>query len=166
MSEDEVHNDTESEGAEGEVEEEVLVAPSGSRLSRFLEDPWPTATFVLVLLGFAMVILPPYEIWSQWNWLFVGLYFMWILVTISFVFTMEIWVKAAGSKMRFVAIILFLLITGVGVLGSVDLGLWILFSTPVLPGLEAPLLYGTNAIVIFCLYSLWLIKRSTTADRP
>jgi hypothetical protein len=164
MSEDEVRDDMENKD-EDEMAEEVLTEPSGSRLSRFLDDPWPTATFFLMILGFVIVLFTPYNVWSQWHWMLVGLYFMWVLVTIGFVFSMQTWRKSGGSKIRFAAIAVLIVILAVGVLGSVDLGLWILLAAPIFPGLETPLLYGTNAIVVFCLYSLWLLQRATNPDR-
>ncbi len=165
MSEDEVRDEMENEYDEAETTEEILPPPSGGRLSRFLNDPWPTATFILMILGFVIVLFTPYEVWSQWSWMLVGAYFMWILVIVGFVFSTQVWRKSSGSKMRFVAIAIFIVILTVGILGTIDLGLWILISTPLLPGLEAPLLYGTNAIVVFCLYSLWLLQRAKSPDR-
>ena len=46
---------------------EALYEPGGDRLEKFASDPWPPTTFILVVIGLALVLLTPPDVSSAWK---------------------------------------------------------------------------------------------------
>ncbi len=153
--------DPQDEQRDADLVEELGVEFEPSRLKKFAEDPWPPTVFVLMLLGFGIVLLTPYSVWRVYNWLFVGMYLLWILVGVAIVMGINVWYTPTESRMKYGGLTNILIALVCGVLGTADTIVTIM-GGHLFPGIETSLLYGTAMIVFFALYTLWLIQRTMT----
>ncbi|MHA2033906.1 MAG: hypothetical protein DRO73_05575 [Candidatus Thorarchaeota archaeon] len=144
---------------EEEIEEELGVEYSPSRLAKFLEDPWPRVTFVMMILGFVVVLFTPNDVWRVWNWMIVGMYFLWILTAVASTIGLTVWKNPAVSRIKYGGITNAFLALVCGVLGTIDTIMLIGGTGGLLPAIDVPVLYAAILIVVFSLYSLWLVQR-------
>ncbi|MCF2136901.1 MAG: hypothetical protein K9W43_06605 [Candidatus Thorarchaeota archaeon] len=146
--------------------EEQIAAPSApSRLQEFIKDPWPSATFVLMIIGFIIVLGTPNPIWAQWNWMLVGMYFLWILVIVTTVISLGIWNTPTKSKIRYSGLITLAVALAAGAAGTIDTLLFVSVGGGLVSGLEGSLLTASTMIVVLMLYSLWLVQRVVQGEQ-
>ena len=127
-----------------------------------MEDPWPPATFILMLIGFTLVLATPAAIWEVWLYLLEGLYFTLILTVVACVFSLQTIVQSAGSRMRYAGFFVLLISLIAAAVGFADTMSWVLNGESLLPNLGTPLTTVSVTVLVFGLYSLWLFQRSTT----
>jgi hypothetical protein len=154
--------DYEDEDYEDDIDpSEFSIGASESRLGKFMEDPWPSATFILMLIGFAIVLATPPAVWEVWLYLIEGLYFTFILGVVTIVFAIQTIMRNPEGKLRYigygVAIMALFAIT----IGVLDTTSWVVSGQSILPFTNTPLTALTVTLLVFGLYSLWLFQRST-----
>ncbi len=128
-------------------------------LERLVRDPWPATTFVLTVLGLAIVLLTPVEVWNVWVYVILALYFLYIMSVTGVVISLMVWVQHAGSRLRYGGLTNLVLIVVCLTIGTLDTLAWILVGRSFIPGNESPLISMTATIVLFCLYSLWALQK-------
>ncbi|MFW9933580.1 MAG: hypothetical protein ACFFDR_13095, partial [Candidatus Thorarchaeota archaeon] len=155
-----------------EDEEEIEYRRGTSALNEipdkpsFMDDPWPPIAFILILIGFGFTLLTPVDIWSQHVYYLVTTYLLLVFVAIASVISLGVWKKAGGSRLRFGGITNLLVVLICGAFGTVDTLLVVTTGNPLIPGTNTPVLLLAFVIVIFSLYSLWLIQRTFATDVP
>ncbi|MDF1540940.1 MAG: hypothetical protein P1Q69_18740 [Candidatus Thorarchaeota archaeon] len=132
--------------------------------SSFSDDPWPPTVFILILIGFGFVLLTPPIIWSSWNYYLVLTYGLLVLSAISSVISLGVWNNTQGSRLRFGGLTNLIVVLICGVLGTVDALLMVTTGDSIIPGSGGILLLAV-VIVLFSLYSLWLIQRTFNVDQ-
>ena len=155
-----------------EVELEMEAAFSevsrGDKLSNFLVDPYPQLTLLLTVIGFLIVILVPHEVLHREvltgvvaGHLFVGNYIVLILATGALVLALTAWNTRTGWLKRggLINIIVVLLCA---VTATADTIVWSLTGQGLFPSIDSPLLSLMAIIIMFCIYSLWMIKKTPT----
>ncbi|NHJ12829.1 MAG: hypothetical protein EAX95_04095 [Candidatus Thorarchaeota archaeon] len=162
--EDEEYEDDDYEDEDDEDEDDEDYSPDygESRLSKFMEDPWPSATFILMLIGFAIILATPSAIWEVWLYLLEGFYFTLILTVVACVFALQTMVRSAGSRMRYAGIFVLLISLIAAAVGFADTMSWVLNGQSILPNLGTPLTTVSVTVLIFGLYSLWLFQRTSS----
>jgi len=128
-------------------------------LGDFLADPWPRVIFVLILIGFGFALIPPYPIWQQWNYYFIINYGIIIMATVAAVLSLRIW-KLTSSRIRYGGLTNLIVVIVAAVIGTLDTISWVLFSQSIIPGTATPILSLAAVVILFSLYSLWIIQRS------
>ena len=156
-----------------EVELEMEAAFSevshGDKLSNFLVDPWPKLTLLLTVIGFLIAILVPHEVWHTEvlpgvvaGHLFVGNYLILILATGATVLALMVWNTQKGwlKYAGFTNVVVILLCV---VISTVDTIAWSLTGQGLFPSIfDAPLLSFMAIVIMFCIYSLWMIRKTPT----
>jgi hypothetical protein len=141
-------------------EEDYLTPTRGERLEKFIKDPWPRTIFFLLLVGFAVVFLIPPGFWAIWRYFIIADYLLVILGAVGLVYSLMTWSKSAGDRLRWAGITnVFVVLAGV-IIGLLDTLSWIFLGGSIVPGFETPLLAFCFVLVIFSLYSLWMIQKS------
>ncbi len=160
FDEEEVDVEFEASGEDSEpsLEDQITEPASTSRIQKFLDDPWPPATFVLMILGFIIVLFTPVPIWFRWNWTIIGMYFLWILTTVGIVIGLGIWYGPVRTRVRYSGISTILVAALFGLVGTADTLLYI-GGGELIAGLGGSLLSLSSMIIVFTLYSLWLVQR-------
>ncbi len=158
---------------DGEIVEDV----GTGRMAKFLADPYPTLVLTLIIAGFAIVLLTPPNLWSSWvgyevrffpaNYLLIGVYLLLILTLVGTFFALGIWNTPVKSLLRYGGPTNIIVIWACFIVGAGDALSWIAFNTTFLPidytasPVEAgPAIMGVGIIILFCIYSLWLIQRT------
>ncbi len=158
---------------EREVELEMDAAFSevseGDKLSTFLVDPWPKLTLLLTIIGFFIAILIPHEVWHTEvqpgvaaGHLFVGNYLILILATGATVLALTVWNTQKGwlkyGGLTNVVVILLCV-----AIGTADTIAWSFTKQGLFPSIfEAPLLSFMAIVIMLCIYSLWMIRKTPT----
>jgi len=132
--------------------------------SPFSDDPWPKTVFIIIMIGFGFTLLTPPDIWSQWHYYLVITYGLLVLAGISSVISIGVWNNTAGSRLRYGGLTNLLVVLICGVLGTLDTILMITTGESVVPG-SGGILALAAVIVLFSLYSLWLIQRTFNVDK-
>lgn len=140
--------------------EEVFSEPSGERLTGFIEDPYPPIVFILTIIGLGIVFLTPPAIWAVWNYFILGNYFLIVFVGVAIIFSLVTWSKAGTHRLRWAGPTNVAVALLCGAIGTLDTVSWMISGTGLFVGIETPLLSLLIMIVIFSLYSLWLVQRS------
>ncbi len=166
LYEDEDYDDEDYEDEDYEDEydadpSEFSIGTSDSRLGKFMKDPWPSATFVLMLIGFAIVLGTPPAIWEIWLYLIESLYFTLILGVVAIVFSIQTVMKNPKGRMRYVGYGVLLMSLFAVAIGFLDTTSWVVTGHSILPFTDTPLTALTVTLLVFGLYSLWLFQRST-----
>ncbi|MFX0107106.1 MAG: hypothetical protein ACFE7R_02390 [Candidatus Hodarchaeota archaeon] len=130
------------------------------RWSDFLADPWPRVVFALLIIGFVIILLTPYPIWYEWNYFLIGLYFLVILTAAASVFSLQTGMKAETHRIYYAGILCVIIALAGGTIGVVDTLSWVGFGQSVFPGLVTPILSLSSVVVIFAVYTLWLLTRT------
>ncbi|MFX1368263.1 MAG: hypothetical protein ACFFAY_06685 [Promethearchaeota archaeon] len=159
--EDEDYEDEDYEDEYDVDSSEFSMGTSDSRLGKFMEDPWPTATFVLMLIGFAIVLGTPPAIWEIWLYLIEGLYFTFILGVVAIVLSIQTVMRNPVGRMKYVGYGVLLMALFAVALGFLDTASWVVTGHSILPFTDTPLTALTMTLLVFGLYSLWLFQRST-----
>lgn len=147
---------------EGEYEaiEEVFSDRYAEKSSGFILDPWPRIVFILTIIGLGIVLLTPPAFWAIWNYFILADYFLIVFVGVAIVFSLATWTKAGTHRLRWAGpsnVIVSLICGGIGTL---DTASWILSGTGLFAGIDTPLIGLCMVLVIFSLYTLWLVQRS------
>ena len=139
---------------------DVLDEPRSERLRNFVEDPWPPTTFVLVIIGLAMVLLTPPAIWSIWNYFLIAEYFMVILGGAAMAYSLMTWDRAGKHRLRWAGITNFIVVIALIIVGSIDTFSWILTGASIFPNIDTPIISLAMVLEVFSIYSLWAIQRN------
>lgn len=154
-----------------EVELEMEAALSevsrNERLSSFLVDPWPQLTLLLTIIGFLIVILVPHEVWHTEVFpglvaghLFVGNYLVLILGTGATVMALMVWNTQKGW-LRYAGITNVIVILLCVVIATADTIAWSLTGQGLFPSIiDSPMLSLMAIMIMFCIYSLWMIRKT------
>ena len=139
----------------------------GDKLSSFLVDPWPKLTLLLTIIGFVIAILIPHEVWHTEvqtgvvaGHLFVGTYLILILATGATVLALMVWNTQKGwlkyGGLTNVVVILLCV-----AIGTADTIAWSFTKQGLFPSIfEAPLLSFMAIVIMLCIYSLWMIRKT------
>ncbi len=163
FDEEEYEDDDEYEDWEPSSEA-VPRRPAGERLEAFVADPWPRVTFILIIVGFAVILPWPAEVWFQHNYLILGYYVSMIFGLVGIALSLEAWVKSQ-TRVRYVgpAFIIAILITAA--VGTADTISWAMNGASILYGIDTPLVSLTVLIGIFAVYSMWIVRRSYAEEK-
>lgn len=141
-------------------EDSYLDRTRAERIQEFVANPWPKTAFALMLVGFALVFLTPPDFWATWRHFIIANYVLLMLGAAGFVFSLITWSKAGQNRLRWAGITnIFVVLAGV-IIGFLDTASWMLLGTSIVPGFETPLLAFCYVLVIFSLYSLWMLQKS------
>jgi hypothetical protein len=164
-----IEKDDEPEEAEEDSFEELEaekeefpeeVTPVEAEEKGFLDDPWPVLVFVLMIVGFIMVLFTPIELWTIYRWSFFATYIFVVVFSIGSTFGFKIWRKNPEAGLRWGGLFNGVTIAFCGVLGVIDSLLTILTGDGVLPGSPIPVFAVTIFVVVMCMYSVVLIDRT------
>ncbi|NWF94597.1 MAG: hypothetical protein HXY34_00470 [Candidatus Thorarchaeota archaeon] len=170
MEEDDVYEDTDEDLESEELEDTAgtdtqVVASGVGGLQAFLQDPWPKVTFALTLFGLALVLLTPPAIWHTWSYSLLGAYFVLILAAVGDVLSLQTWYGVRGSRLKYGGLTTLILVSGAALVGLLDTFAWVLAGVSILPGNTVSLLGLSSTIVVFCLYSLFIMQRTITGEK-
>ncbi len=173
---DEPDDHTEDEWASSPDEEEEDIEalnlprrsyePEPSSRVPFVEDPWPRIVFILMLIGFGLTLLTPPALWSMWNYYLLLTYGLLVIVAVASLYSIKVWKAPTGSRLRYGGLANLFVVLACAVAGLLDAFVTITTGVPILPGSDTPVLFLAFIIVIFSLYTLWLIQRTFTAEEP
>jgi membrane-associated HD superfamily phosphohydrolase len=111
------------------------------------------------LIGFGFAFIPPYSVWQQWNYYFIINYGIIIMATVAAVLSLRIW-KLTSSRIRYGGLTNLIVVVVAAIIGTLDTISWVLFSQSIIPGTATPILSLAAVVILFSLYSLWIIQRS------
>jgi hypothetical protein len=140
--------------------EEVFSEDGQMRLTGLMMDPWPRVVFILALIGLGIVLLTPPAIWSVWNYFILGDYILIVAVGVAIVFSLGVWNKVGTHRLRWAAPTNVIVVLLCGAIGTLDTASWMVYGAGLLAGIDTPLLSLLIMLVIFSLYSLWMVQRS------
>jgi hypothetical protein len=163
--EEEAEDDFPDEEFEEEEDEDFdfiddYYKPSGERLTKFVEDPWPPTTFILVIIGLAMVLLTPPAIWAIWNYFLIADYFMIIIGGAAMAYSLVTWNRAGKHRLRWAAVTNLFLVGLLIILATLDTFSWMVNLQSIFPGVETPIISLALVLAVFSIYSLWVIQRN------
>lgn len=158
--------DEDDETTDSDFEERTYdVGPHESRMETFLKDPWPRLTMLLMIIGFVIVIFTPPDLWTIWSYVLFGNYILIIFAGAASVFAIKIWTEGGTSNLRYGGPTNLVVIFLCTIIGTLDTIMWMIFGGPLIPGFQTSVLSLCVTIVLFCIYSLWLIQRVTTQSK-
>ncbi len=134
--------------------------PSEDKWSKFLEDPWPKTVFILMLIGFGFVLLTPTDIWFANVYFLATNYVLLIMASVGGVFSIKIWKEAEGNRLRWGGITNLIVVLVSAIVGTADTIMWVTLGSSIIPGAENTVLALATVIVLFSIYSLWLIQKT------
>jgi hypothetical protein len=152
-------DEPEEEEASFEEEEAEEVTPSEREKGTLLDDPWPALVFVLMVLGFVMVILTPVDLWIAFRWSIFATYIFVILFSTGSIFGFKIWRQNPETGLRWGGLFNGVTIALCGVLGVADSLLTIFTGKGLLPDSSLPVFAIALFVVVMCMYSVVLIDR-------
>ena len=136
-----------------------------TRLSRFADDPWPQTAFVLIVIGFGVVFAPPI-LWEGANRYFLlATYILVILCGVAVAYSLVTWEKARGSRLRWAGLtnlVVVLLCAGIGVADTFN---WLVNFQSIIPGITTPLISLIMVLVVFSIYTLWIVQKNFSGPR-
>jgi hypothetical protein len=155
--EDEDYEDYADEEDFPEEVERALMQQRESRFDGFLEDPWPKTAFILILVGFAIILPWPESIWFTWLYHIIALYVLSILGVVAIIYSLKAWVSAS-TRIRFIGLF-FIIISIVSLaVGFIDTVAWALTGYSFIPALQTPLVVLFIVIEVFLIYTLWIMR--------
>ena len=143
-------------------EKKVSISP---RMSGFLQDPWPSTAFIMIVIGFIIVLLTPIESWATWRYFLIANYGLIILGAAAIILSLRMWKNNPGSKLRFGGMGTLIATIFSMILGTIDTISLIIVGTGLIPLAETPLIAVCLLVVIFSLYTLWAVKRSVESPK-
>jgi hypothetical protein len=168
--EDDEYEDDEEEGfpdEEYEDDEEedygsldTRYEPRGERFAKFAEDPWPPTTFILVVIGLALVLLTPPNLWALWSYFLIANYFMLIIGGAAIAFSLVTWTRAGKNRLRWAAATNAILVFVLIIFATLDTFSWMIFLQSIIPGVDTPIISLALVLAVFSIYSLWVIQRN------
>jgi len=164
--------DIEEEGAEEDSEKSLAVpeetrtyGPSTSKMEKFLKDPWSPGVFVLTLIGIGLVLLTPPAIWNPFRYFILADYFLIVFGFAGIVFSLMTWNRAGTHRLRWAGPSNIIVVLASVTLGIIDSISWIANGVGLFPSIATPLLPLSFMLVVFTMYTLWLVQRSLDPDR-
>ena len=161
---DTFYEDDEYEEEEDEEDDyeslELLDEPHEPRLAKFVEDPWPPTTFILVIIGLAIVLLTPPSFWALWNYFIIADYFMIVVCGAAIAYSLVTWSRAGKHKLRWVAATSLILVILIAIVATIDTFSWMINLQSIFPGVQTPILSLALVLAVFAIYSLWAIQRN------
>jgi hypothetical protein len=144
-----------------EPSREVVVGRASSeRLEAFIDDPWPPLAFVMVLVGFAVIMPWPPTVWFAWSYFILGLYAILIISGAAAVLSLEAWVRSP-TRSRYLGPVFLIALIAVVLMAIVDTMSWIQTGASIIPELTGPYLLQLALLVdIFSVYTMWIVRRS------
>ncbi|UCE11131.1 MAG: hypothetical protein JSW61_04120 [Candidatus Thorarchaeota archaeon] len=138
--------------------------PRISRMDRFAEDPWPPLTFILTLIGLAIVLFTPPPIWAAANYLIFGTYVLVIVTGVATSMGITAWKEETESRMRLAAPIVLVITFACLIVGVLDSLLWILNGVGLVAEWGSPVVTFCITIALFGVYSLYFIRRTVRGE--
>jgi len=136
-------------------------SPGGERFLKFVEDPWPPTTFVLVVIGLVMVLVTPPDFWALWNYFLIANYFMVILGGAAIAYSFVAWNRAGRHRLRWAAVTNVIVVILLIALATLDSSIWMIsLDHGLIPGLDTPIISLALVLAVFSIYSLWVIQRN------
>ncbi|MFX1265139.1 MAG: hypothetical protein ACFFH0_07145 [Promethearchaeota archaeon] len=162
--EDEEYEDDE-DFDDWEPSREVVVGRASSeRLEAFIDDPWPSLAFVMILVGFAVVLPWPPSIWFAWSYFILGFYFILIVSGAAVVLSLETWIRSP-TRSRYLGPVFLIALVAVVLMATVDTISWLQTGASILPELTGPYLLQLALLIdIFAVYTMWIVRRSFTEE--
>lgn len=163
---DEIDEDTFPDAEIEEVEDtsvydDAVSYPSDTdRWATFLVDPWPKIAFVIIVVGLLITLLTPPDIWFIWSETMLLNYGLIAMAAIGTVNSIKIWVIAGGSRLKYGGLTNVVLVIACAIVGTIDTIFWMFFGVSFIPGFTDPILMLCVVLVLFSMYSLWLIERT------
>lgn len=139
---------------------DAIYEPGGQRLANFVKAPWPPTTFILVIIGLAMVLLTPPDLWALYNYFLIADYFMIILGGAAITFSLITWNRAGKHRLRWAGVTNLFLVTALIVVATLDTFSWVVSAQSIIPGVDTPIISLALVLVVFSIYSLWVIQRN------
>ena len=139
---------------------EAIYEPGGERLEKFASDPWPLTTFILVVIGLAMVLLTPPDVWAVHNYYLIANYFVIILGGATIAFSLVTWNRAGTHRLRWAGVTNLVLVAALLIVAVLDTFSWMASNQSIIPGLDEPIIVLAMVLVVFSIYSLWVIQRN------
>jgi len=134
-------------------------------LEAFITDPWPSLAFVMILVGFAVILPWPASVWFNWSYFILGFYVILIISGAAAVLSLETWVRSP-SRSRYLGPAFLIALVVVVVMATIDTLSWIQTGASILPELGGPYLMQLALLIdIFALYTMWIVRRSFTEER-
>ena len=130
------------------------------RFAKFAEDPWPSTTFIMVVIGLAMVLLTPPDIWWFWNYFLIADYFMIIIGGAAIAYSIVTWVRAGKHRLRWAGLTNLILVLALVIVTTLDTFSWVVNLRSIIPGIQTPIISLALVLAIFSIYSLWVIQRN------
>ncbi|MHA1903550.1 MAG: hypothetical protein ACXADL_05985 [Candidatus Thorarchaeota archaeon] len=164
---DEDEEDTfpdEEEETEVELVDERSYSVPSETVS-FIDNPWPTVTLVLILIGLGFTLLTPPAIWSDWVYFLVVNYLLIVMAGAGAAYSVKVWKTASGSRLKYGGITNLIVVIAAAIIGTLDTISWMLNGASIVAGVNTPILALATVIVLFSLYSLWLIQRTFQKDK-
>lgn len=167
--EEEEEDEEEEEFPEEEYEEDkyssTFPVEGPSRLVTFTENPWPVTTFVLMVAGFLVVFAPP-VLWLGANRYFLlAVYILMILCGVAITFSLVTWENASGSRLRWAGLTNLIVVIICGAIGTLDTISWVVAAQSIIPGIATPLISLTMVLVVFSIYTLWIVQKNFSGPR-
>jgi len=139
---------------------DVMYDSDEERFAKFAEDPWPPTTFIMVVIGLAMVLLTPPNIWAYWNYFLIADYFMIILGGAAIAYSIVTWVRAGQHRLRWAGLTNLVLVLALVIITTLDTFSWVVNLQSIIPGIQTPIISLALVLAIFSIYSLWVIQRN------
>ena len=130
-----------------------------ARINTLLNDPFAYLGIPVTIIGLLIVLLTPFGIWEIFRYLIAADYLLLVLGAAASYFALKVWYGRHTGWLRFGGPTNLLVIWVTFVLSTLDLFSWIVAGVSIL-GLAEPLVTTGLVIILFCVYSLWLIQRS------
>jgi hypothetical protein len=160
FEDEEDYEDDEDYEDEEDFPEEVeraLRQQQESRFTSFLEDPWPKTAFILILIGFAIILPWPESIWFTWLYHIIALYLLSILGVVAIVYSLKAWITT-GTRIRFIGMTFIIISVVCLVVGFIDTVAWAITGFSFIPELQTPLVVLLVVIEVFLIYTLWIMR--------
>ncbi|TFG32989.1 hypothetical protein EU527_09095 [Candidatus Thorarchaeota archaeon] len=148
-----------------ELEEVRSYEPSIGRLATLLKDPWPPVVFFITVIGLGLVLLTPPAIWNPHRYFILADYFLIVFGSVAIILSLMTWSRAGTHRLRWAGPTNIIVVIASVALGIIDSLSWMLNSVGLFPTIETPILPLCFMLVIFTMYTLWLVQRSLDPDR-
>lgn len=136
-----------------------------SRLTDFADNPWPTTTFFLMVAGF-LVVFAPSILWEGANRYFLlAVYVLIILCGVAMSYSLVTWEKGQGSRLRWAGLTNLVVVILCGAIGTIDSISWVVSFQSFIPGIATPLISLTMVLVVFSIYTLWIVQKNIGGPR-
>ncbi len=145
------------------VDSDSLSVTEGSGKGSFMDDPWPPVAFFLIIIGLLLTTLTPADVWSQHVYYLAATYLLVVFVAISSVISLGVY-RNTATRLRYGGVTTFIVDIVCGIFGIIDTFLVVFTGTPLLLGATTPVLAIAFVIVVFTLYTLWLIQRTYATE--